>query len=143
MLLVGFYHVVSGCIGIFVGLEEFLPDNIQLLPLLVHHRPCFLDYAVNIEQGPGNIVDLVVSLFHYFVLEFVWKAEGFLPVMLAVATLSFCGRLGVFVVGGAAPGRPVLVGLAWVVVANWLEIGSYVITGVDGGDVDILLHLLV
>ena len=143
MLLVGFNHVVSGCIGIFVGLEEFLPDDIQLLPLIVHHRPCFLDYAVHVEQGSGNIVDLVVSLLHYFVLELIGEAEGFLPVVLAVAALGFGGRFGVFVVGEAVPGRPVLVGLAGAVVANGLKIGSYVIAGVDGGDVDILLHLLV
>ena len=90
-MLVGFNHVVSGCIGIFIGLEEFLSDYIQLLSLFVYHRPCFLNYTVHIEQGSGNIVDLVVSLFHYFVLEFVGEAEGFLPVVLVIAALGFGG----------------------------------------------------
>lgn len=65
-MFVGLGHVFPGVADVAVGLEEFLPNNVQFFALLVGKGAGFVHDLVDIEETFGNDVDFVVAFLQDF-----------------------------------------------------------------------------
>ena len=127
-MVVGLIQILSGLSSIFIGREELVPNDVDLLSLLVDQGACLVDDAVNIHEVVGNSADLLVAFPHDLLLELVGESQ---VVLVMIAMVGSDRGIGLFR-AKSVPGRPLLM---FLMVADSLEggyLGLPALTGTTG-----------
>ena len=122
-MFVGLVQILAGVVDPPVGLEQFLPDNIDLFPLLVGQRTGLVHYILHVHQAFRNMVYLMAAFPCHFVLKLQVQIDLLLLLLLAVLLYPTLPRFF-----GSGPPRPLETASAVVFDAH----------GGEGGDLRVL-----